>query len=137
MRGWALVVGCWWVLVAAAGCAGEAPSPASADVRQAAPIALETAGPAAPERSRETFSVEPELAEAALAAIALWKDATLGEYDPLLVVGDAPGAIHIGLVDDIEDCTLPNASGCMREALHQIDVSRAERPPRQRADVAA
>jgi hypothetical protein len=74
--------------------------------------------------AHETFSVDPELAEAALAAIDLWTEASGGAYAPRLVVGDAPGATRIVLVSGmIADCGGEESSACMRHSERLIELS--------------
>lgn len=74
-----------WVLVAVSACAG-APRAEAAKESESASI-------------RETFAVDPEIAEPALAAIELWTEASGGAYAPEIIVGTAPGATRIEFAD--------------------------------------
>lgn len=83
----------WIPLLLLAACSAAEPAP----VRVTA--APEAAVNASASPARETFAVEPELAEPALAALELWTEASGGEYAPELIVGTVPGATRIELVD--------------------------------------
>lgn len=78
-----------------------------------------------------SIQIDPQLADAAVAAIGVWADATNGAYAPQLTIGlDGPAQLHVKLVDQIAECNgVPAGSeviwGCMDPSRAAILIAQA------------
>lgn len=110
-----------------------APAPAAVEAVEAAP---ELDAPAAVS-IHYAITIEPGIAEDAVAAVDLLNRATLGAYDPQLTIGECTGAerVCIRAVDVVRDCAgVAESWGCMNPETGVVSIV-ADFPSELRASI--